>query len=278
VSSQQQLFNGQQLTPPDLIDRIARALPEELRADYYRELSHCRALPESDEMLRILRAMQFLTVLIEQAPGQVAIEREQLAEVLERAIEAIQTTHQASTRYQKQLEARLAKLPEEVAKGINAEAIAARLSESLRQQFQETGLPAIAEAMSVQATTLRNTTKTLSVVVSEFAHPQNGAAPRVNEALSRMKANVENAANHVRVQMNGLGKELWKSIAILCSGLLVLGFLAGMLYQQWADDAPAKPQQSPPSSSQTAPLPPSHPTAQPNHKRSLQPSSPSPAQ
>ena len=41
--------------------------------------------------------------------------------------------------------------------------------------------------MGVQATTFRNTTKALSAVVSELAHPQNGAVPRVNEALSRMK-------------------------------------------------------------------------------------------
>src|SRR3990170_4404100 len=60
--------HGGPLAQPDLIDRIANALPEEVRADYYREMAHCRSLPESDEMLRILRAMQFLTVLIEQTP------------------------------------------------------------------------------------------------------------------------------------------------------------------------------------------------------------------
>ena len=37
-----------QLSEPDLIDRIANALPEEVRADYYREMAHCRALPETD--------------------------------------------------------------------------------------------------------------------------------------------------------------------------------------------------------------------------------------
>ena len=44
----------------DLIDRIAESLPADVRADYYREMRHCRSLPENDEMLRILRAMQFL--------------------------------------------------------------------------------------------------------------------------------------------------------------------------------------------------------------------------
>ena len=56
----------------DLIDRIADSLPADVRADYYREMRHCRSLPENDEMLRILRAMQFLTLLIHQAPARLA--------------------------------------------------------------------------------------------------------------------------------------------------------------------------------------------------------------
>src|SRR5262245_59256166 len=98
--AQPQPTNGQPQPAADLIDRIANALPEELRADYYRELSHCRNLPENDEMLRILRAMQFLTVLIEGAPRRVAIEREQLAQVLARGIESIEAVHRASITYQ----------------------------------------------------------------------------------------------------------------------------------------------------------------------------------
>jgi len=55
----------------DLVDRIAQDLPADVRAAYYRELNHCRSLPESDEMLRILRAMQFLTLLMRQVPDKV---------------------------------------------------------------------------------------------------------------------------------------------------------------------------------------------------------------
>ena len=44
---------------PDLIDRIANELPAEVRADYYREMMHCRSLPANDEMLRILRPCSF---------------------------------------------------------------------------------------------------------------------------------------------------------------------------------------------------------------------------
>src|SRR6476469_8368930 len=166
--------NKRQLAEADLIDRIANALPEELRGDYYREMAHCRALPESDEMLRILRAMQFLTVLIEQTPARLAAEREQLATTLSDAIRSLEFVHQSGIAYHQQLEARLSKLPEEIAKGISADAIAAKLNERIRQQLQESGLSGIAETMGVQAAGLRKASKELSTALDEFSHPRYG--------------------------------------------------------------------------------------------------------
>ena len=65
----------------DLIDRIAKALPAEVRADYYRELRHCRSLPENDELLRLIRVMQFLTLLMEQVPSRVMRERQKIEQL-----------------------------------------------------------------------------------------------------------------------------------------------------------------------------------------------------
>jgi hypothetical protein len=233
VTQHAQSGNFEPIPESDLIDRIANALPEQVRADYYREMAHCRALPESDEMLRILRAMQFLTVLIEQTPARLASEREQLAGVLSGAIASLQEAHQAGAIYQKQLEARLSKLPEEVAKGISADAIAAKLNERLRQQLQESGLLGIPDAVGVQAEGLRKASKELSTALDDFSHPRHGAVPLVNNALTSMKANIDHAADHIRVQMNGLQNELWRTMAVLGAGMLVLGFVLGILYYRW---------------------------------------------
>ena len=256
MSAQARVLNHGQLAAqePDLIDRIAQALPESLRADYYREMAHCRTLPENDEMLRILRAMQFLTVLIEQAPGRVATEREQLAEVLARAISTMQATHEAGLAYQKQLEARLAKLPEEIAQGISAEAIAAKLTESLRQQFQLTGLPAVADAIRVQAAGLSKASKELSIALDEFSHPRHGAVPLLKDAISSMKANLGNAADHIRAQMSGLGKELWRTIAVLFAAGVCVGVLITMLYYRWIS-SPVEPASAAAPQVQSAPAP-----------------------
>ena len=258
MSAQARVLNNHQLAAqePDLIDRIAQALPEELRADYYREMAHCRTLPENDEMLRILRAMQFLTVLIEQTPGRVASEREQLADVLARAISTMQATHEAGLAYQKQLEVRLAKLPEEIAKGISAEAIAAKLNESLRQQFQLTGLPAVADAIRVQASGLQKASKELSTALDGFSHPRHGAVPVLNNAITSMKTDLGNAADHIRAQMNGLGKELWRSVAVLVAGGVGIGFLLAILYYRWIS-SPVEPAPAAAPQVQSAPATPS---------------------
>ncbi len=136
------------LPEPDLIDRIANALPAEVRADYYRELRHCRSLPENDEMLLILRAMQYLTLLMVQVPGRVAVERERIEQLFTTALKTVQKSLQSSEAYQTQLDERLSRLPVEIAAGISPQAIAGNINESLRQRFVQSTIPETALALA----------------------------------------------------------------------------------------------------------------------------------
>jgi hypothetical protein len=262
--------NGE-LPEPDLVDVIAEDLPVEIRPAYYRAMAHMKVLPECDEMLKILRAMQFLTILIKEAPKEVALEREKLGDMLARSLDAMERTHQANLAYQKQLEQRLTELPQEIAKGISAEAIATKIVESLRQQFHETGLPVTAKAIGVQATSMRDASKELAAALDEFTHPRSGAVPRLNEALSSMRADLRNATDHVRTMMGGLGKELWRSVAILCAAAVVIGFFLGVLYRS-SRDQPVQP--LPATSAVQSGAQPSAP--QPTYKKRAQPGSPVP--
>ncbi len=57
---------------------MGKALPPEVQADFYREMTYCRSLAESDEMLHILNILRMLSVVMVDVPTRVADERQQL--------------------------------------------------------------------------------------------------------------------------------------------------------------------------------------------------------
>src|SRR5271163_5135905 len=72
---------------PTLFDSLARLVPEELQAEYYRVLAHTRTLSPDDEMLRILEAMGVLALLTRHTPKDIANERERIQEILDSHIQ-----------------------------------------------------------------------------------------------------------------------------------------------------------------------------------------------
>src|SRR5215472_4444183 len=130
----------EQAAENDFIDEIAELLPVEQRSLWYRDMAHLRRLPAEDEILLIARAMGFLAIVTQQAPAQIAAERDRLSIILDQSVKAIQAARQDMVALHKQLNQRLTQLPAEVSEGINPQTIAAVLSESLRQRFTESGL------------------------------------------------------------------------------------------------------------------------------------------
>jgi len=122
-------FQPPDFREPDLIDRIANALPAEFQAAYYREMRFCRSLSENDEMLRILRAMQFWVLLMVQVPERIAAELQRLGQILADFLKALREIRQSIAIHQAQLDQRLVQLPAQIAEGINPEAIAAKINE-----------------------------------------------------------------------------------------------------------------------------------------------------
>ena len=163
----------------DLIDRIADSLPADVRADYYREMRHCRSLSENDEMLRILRAMQFLTLLIHQAPARLATEREQLDLKLDGCVSSLMT-----------IEKRLDALPEGVSSKIGPDKVAARINESLRQQFFETTIPQSGEALAFAAAQLKRSVAEFVTTMREINNKYDGAATEARAAIDGIQSSI----------------------------------------------------------------------------------------
>ena len=61
----------------------------------------------------------------------------------------------------------------------------------------------------------------------------------LNNAMSSLKTDLGNAADHIRAQMNGLGKELWRTIAVLFAAGVCIGVIT-ILYYRWIS-SPVEP-------------------------------------
>ena len=223
----------------DLIDRIANALPAEVRADYYREIRYCRSLPENDELLRIIRAMQFLTLLMEGVPTRIVVEREQLDRLLRTVTERLEETVTTSIAYQTRLDERLSNLPSEVAEGIAPAAIVATINEGLRQQFVQTTIPDTARALSAMAAEMKKITADFRQTSVTLGHAYHGAAEQAREAIEKMDLSIDRAADTARKAAADLSRRFqreyrWSLYAL--SGLaLLIGLILGILFQRWVD-------------------------------------------
>lgn len=224
---------------PDLIDRIAAALPADVRADYYRELRHCRSLPENDEMLRILRAMQFSVVLMVQVPERMATERQRLERAVSEAIEALQEIRQSSAAYQAQLDQRLVHLPADIAEGIKPEAVAARINENLRQQFVRSTIPTTGDALAVAAAQIKKVTADFTRGASALGDSYRGAVECARRAIADLESTSDHAVNSTRRSAEELIRVFredyrW-SVYTLTGFALLVGIGVGMWYQRWID-------------------------------------------
>jgi len=219
---------------PDLIDRIADALPAEVRADFYREMRHCRSLPENDEMLRILRIMQFLTLLMEQIPARIGIERERFEQLIGIAAESLQRSLESTEAYRDDIDQRLSGLPDKIAKGISPEIIAGKINESLRQQFIQTTIPQTAQALAVVSTLLRNSSSEFSATAASLGKAYSGAVHQAEEAIDAIRASTNSAHEAARKLLTTYQGEYRWSVLLLTSCSLVTGTLLGTILDHWA--------------------------------------------
>lgn len=226
---------------PDLIDRIANALPDKVRSDYYRELMHCRSLPENDEMLRLLRAMPFLTLLI-QVPAGITDEREKLDRLFGSAMQKVQEDLNSCMAYQKLLYERLIRRPGQLKTAFNPEPIVADINESLRQQFLNSTIPETAEALAQVAEKMKETNTEFEKTAGTLSDSYRGVAEQVRQSIDGIRSSISQASNAAQTAANELSSaflnEYRGTLCALCFLALLIGMTIGVLFQRWRDPEP----------------------------------------
>jgi hypothetical protein len=223
-----------------LFDSLARLVPEELQAAYYRVLAHTRKLSPDDEMLRILEAMGILALLTRQTPMEIAEERERFQEMLNLHQQFSDEAQQKMCNYVYELEKRIARLPEKIEAGLDAQKIARLLSESVRQSFLESGLPAAARCLQGTSAMMTSAQKELAAALGNLSDSEGGVVAQVEFANNRLTQSLEKRENALDALLHQLKTDvLYICIPLVAIAALVIGLFAGMELESRMDSVPA---------------------------------------
>ena len=138
-------------------------------------------------MLRLLRAMQFLVLLIEQAPSRMADERERLDKLLATAIANMAKISTASEAFHTSLQRKITRLPTDIANSISPEAIASKINENLRQEFVRSTIPKTAEALAVISDRMKTVCTEFSATSDKLGSAYRGAAEDARKVIASLE-------------------------------------------------------------------------------------------
>ena len=255
MSPDQELLNlaGAEPESKTLFDELAGLVPAERKTEYYRVIAHTRTLSPNDEMLRILEAMGILALLTRETPVAIAVERKSLQKILENALTKAGEVEKRMAAYTSRLESRIAQLPKELETGLDPPRIAKLLGESLRQCFQQSGLPDTAKALDQSCSEMNSVQEQLVNVLREVAHPDIGVIEKVRSANDSLLRSMTTRALQMDDFLVRLEKQVWAIwLPVVASAALALGFALGTWF---ANVRQGTPEASSAVQSQQIPMP-----------------------
>ncbi|MGA9508367.1 MAG: hypothetical protein WBV55_06955 [Candidatus Sulfotelmatobacter sp.] len=230
MSADQELLNlaGTESETQTLFDELAGLVPPERQAEYYRVIAHTRTLSPNDEMLRVLEAMGILALLTRETPAAIAVERKSLQKILENVLSKADEVEKRMAAYTSRLGSRIAQLPKELETGLDPPRIAKLLGESLRQCFQQSGLPDTARALDQSCSEMNSVQTQLVNVLREVAHPDIGVIAKVRSANESLFRSMTARAQQIDDFLVRLEKQVWAIwLPVIASAALALGFALG---------------------------------------------------
>lgn len=220
----------------DLFEAIAKRLEPSQREYFYQRMLYFRQLRPDDELLRIVEAMGFLALVIRDAPQAVVTEREQMAQALATSLAAFQELAEATQTSHRALEDRLTRLPADLAKGIKPAVIAQAMTESLRQQFVQSGLPTTAKSLTVVASQLTEASAQFQRSADQLAACRD-VADEARWTFEAIRTSLASTTDEAQRALATLARQFTidyrQAISLLCGAALLLGMLLGVAFQRW---------------------------------------------
>jgi len=202
-------------TVQGLTSLTARLTRPEDRETYARLLSYFHSLPDHDELFQIVELLGLLSLLGQRLPDALG---EFLAE--------LRAQTKASAEYHSALDARLARLPQEIAAGVNMAAIAKDMGEAFRQQITAAGLE---NAAALLRTSSREITA-LSGQISATLKPVSEEYAAISSTISLELTKLADAAERLENHNAHLFEQERTNSRLMRATLALVLFLSGALF------------------------------------------------
>jgi hypothetical protein len=197
--------------------------------------------------------MGILALLTRETPAAIAVERKSLQKILENALSKAGEVEKRMAAYTSRLESRIAQLPKELETGLDPPRIAKLLGESLRQCFQQSGLPDTAKALDQSCSEMNSVQEQLVTALRQVAHPDIGVIEKVRSANDSLLRSMTTRAQQMDDFLIRLEKQVWAIwLPVVASAALALGFALGTWF---ANVRQGTPEASSAAQSQQMPMP-----------------------
>ena len=224
----------------DVLVSLTGQLSDPQNREAYAELvSYLKSLSPDDELVKVAQLLGFLTLMGRELPDALAKGQSELQEMLLKAHTAFQKLVETNAGYHQELNARLSKLPEEIAAGVKPEAIVKAMSESFRQQILKTGLQETQTLLSATASGLRTTAQALDAAVEPITTRYNDLAYRIETQAKNLDSqgnNLARTADTIQRKNAELVAEVrnvnWIWAATVGVVILLLGVFGGITWEQ----------------------------------------------
>jgi hypothetical protein len=221
----------------EMIEKIAKMVPPELRDMYYMMMMRLPNISEHDEFLWVLQVLLFFMIVAEQVPGLMTEEREKLERL---CAELIKTANEQEIRGRdcfKTLYDRLVALPTDILKGLDPKAFVAQINETLVRLFNHTTIPGTALLLDKNAKAIEAATAEHKKASDKLCGEWNSAAEKARKAIQEIEAvpkKVEAAISGFLADLDGQTKKALVSLRnarawILWLTIMQIGLMVGYL-------------------------------------------------
>jgi hypothetical protein len=208
-------------TSSALADLVARLTNPKDRETYAALISYFDSLPPGDELFQLAQLLGLLSLLGQRVPDAVA---GLLIEVRDQTA--------AAAEYHTHVDARLASLPQEIAEGVDAGAIAKAMAEAFRQQIASTGL-------ENTTTLLRNASRDMTALTGQITaslrpvtQDYKGIAATISAELDKLTIASDRLREHNAHLFQEHRRSAWLGHGVLALVLFLAGGLCGIFIEK----------------------------------------------